>query len=136
MFDNIGRKIKNIAIGVFVVEIISGISIGLSIGIKTEWDNAFWAIVVIISSPFAAWVSSVLLYGFGQLIENSDMLVVNSKKLVDKTTNQTKISQNPVDRFLSKPNNSTDNSTHRWRCTNCGNMVSENLCPYCNQNSN
>ena len=68
LYDNIGTKIKNWAIWVFVIEAITAI-IG---GIVLLIEEAFLAgIASIILGPLAAWVSSWLLYGFGELIDST-----------------------------------------------------------------
>ncbi len=79
MFDNIGGKIKTLAevvtwIGI-IASVISGIAI-MSIG----EEMIFVGLMVMIFGALISWVSSFVLYGFGQLVENSDKLVKMSKK--------------------------------------------------------
>ena len=42
-------------------------------------DNGLVGFLTIVFGPIAAWVSSWLLYGFGQLVENSDIILIDSK---------------------------------------------------------
>ena len=50
-----------------------------------------YGLLVLIAGPIIAWVSSWLLYGFGQLIENTDQLVLNAEKpYSNKKAKQTK----------------------------------------------
>lgn len=88
MFDNIGGKIKRFS------EIMCGLGIGISCvaGVALiiisfiSGENAllflgiFMGILVGVVGSLLSWVSSFVMYGFGQLIENSDILVENSMK--------------------------------------------------------
>ncbi len=77
MFDNIGGKLKTLA------QVLCWIGMGIS---------AFIGVAVLVSEDplnglligglgaLGSWVSSLALYGFGQLIENSDKLVLLSKR--------------------------------------------------------
>ena len=79
MFNNIGTKIKLLA------KVLCGIGIGIFVILGLYWIvsaisnssayEAMTGILLLINGPVLSWVGSVILYGFGQLIENSDMLV-------------------------------------------------------------
>ena len=81
-FNNIGKKIKILAV---VSAIIAGI-LWVSVGIKQcalaqklgEYGANYLesGLFCIIVGPIISWVSCFVLYGFGQLVENSDKLVV------------------------------------------------------------
>lgn len=73
MFDNIGGKIKVLAQVVCWI----GITISVIFGL-ISFENG--GIVVIILGSLFSWIGSFTLYGFGQLIENSDILVELKKK--------------------------------------------------------
>lgn len=134
MFDNIGNKIKSFAKGFFVVEIIVGYISGIAIGVNTEWSAAFWSILIFFLCPFGAWASAIFIYGLGQLIENSDILVANSNQLI-----QDQQKHNKSVNFKTPQNNSSiainppPKPIHTWRCGTCGNTISENPCPFCNK---
>ena len=68
MFDNIGSKIKGFAKVIAWLGIILSFIIGL-LSIATG------GILVIVIGSASSWVGSFVLYGFGQLVENSDKLV-------------------------------------------------------------
>ncbi len=78
-FNNIGGKIKGLAKAAFIVEAIAAVLSGIVMFIEDD-DMFFAAVLVAIVGPIVAWVGSWLLYGFGQLIENSDTLVKNTRK--------------------------------------------------------
>ena len=98
MFNNIGEKIKSIArlftwLGI-------GISIVVAVALFTTEEDLLIALglgVMIIGS-LLSWVSSFLLYGFGQLIQNSDILagritleevIADEKQKTQELANQT-----------------------------------------------
>ena len=72
-YENIGDKIKGLAQMVFVVEAIAAVITGIAL-MATDEDLILYGLLVLIVGPIIAWVSSWLLYGFGQLIENSDII--------------------------------------------------------------
>ena len=72
-YENIGDKIKGLAQMAFVVEAIAAVIAGIALMISDE-DLILYGLLVLIAGPIIAWVSSWLLYGFGQLIENSDII--------------------------------------------------------------
>ena len=81
-FDNIGGKIKALAKGEMWVGIIASIIYGIFLIVESEFiieEKLFSGFMVIVFGPLASWVSSWVLYGFGQLVENSDKLVERFK---------------------------------------------------------
>lgn len=78
MFNNIGGKIKALAYIACLIGIIACIIIGLSIISLSGMDeeSMIVGIIVIIAGSFISWISSFVLYGYGQLIENSDQMVL------------------------------------------------------------
>ena len=75
MFDNIGRKIKTLA------QILAWIGIGASMVIggmfmsKGVSSSAWIGFSIAAIGSIVSWISSLMIYGFGQLIENTDDLV-------------------------------------------------------------
>lgn len=68
-FDNIGGKIKKVAIICFIIGCsVSGIgALAMLFG-----EGEFWAVLLILTlGPIASWLSCFLLYGFGELVESS-----------------------------------------------------------------
>lgn len=70
MYTNIGAKIKGLAIVVCIGGIIAGVIAGLAL-ISFDEDLALIAILLIAVVALISWVSSFVLYGFGELVENS-----------------------------------------------------------------
>lgn len=122
MFDNIGQKIKSVAVTVLCVGIIASFIVGL-ITLFSGEDWAFYGIFIIVIGVILSWVCSLMTYGYGQLIENSDKLVSQNKPVI-KT-------QKSYDKATKSVSVQKNNNAHKWRCEKCGNMISENTCPYC-----
>ena len=82
-YENIGNKIKSLAMTLFFVEAIAEIVTGFALMIADE-DLIFYGFLIIVIGPIVAWVSSWLLYGFGQLIENSDIIAAEYNRKNEK----------------------------------------------------
>ena len=78
MFDDIGKKIKNIAVLFTTFCIIGGLIGGILLLAR---GTLVLGLVLLIAVPVASWVSSFALYGFGQLIENTDLIVKNIEEI-------------------------------------------------------
>ena len=90
MFSNIGGKIKTLAkvlcwIGI-VASVIGGITFDFIYISTTKMDGLNFVIGIVAGLLIAmlgaliSWVGSFVLYGFGQLVDNSDTLVQTSNK--------------------------------------------------------
>lgn len=79
MFNNIGGKIKGLARVFCTISIIIALVVGISIiaigvGMRNGGEGIIaLGIAILIAGSVLAWVGSFLLYGFGQLVENSDI---------------------------------------------------------------
>ena len=91
MFDNIGSKIKGLATIISFIGIGASIVIGLSL--LFNGGGAVSVIIALIGALFS-WLSSFFMYGFGQLIENSDEAV----RILKATNNQ---QPQPTETFTS-----------------------------------
>ena len=123
MYDNIGGKIKVLSIVIFIFESLVAVAAGCSIlaeSFANEYISHISGLFILILGPIVAWISSWLLYGFGQLIENSDKMVVLSKQNL----------------YLKREHvlGSTEkHSDEKWKCEKCGSIVTASLdhCPFC-----
>ena len=76
MFKKIGSKIKGLAVAVFLVEAVTAAISGIAILADARHDDEIMAgLLVLVLGPVVAWVSSWLLYGFGELIAKVSELV-------------------------------------------------------------
>ena len=68
MYDNIGKKIKGLAKWMFIVEAIAAAIAGLAL-MFTDEELIIFGLLALLLGPIVAWVSSWLLYGFGELVD-------------------------------------------------------------------
>ena len=68
MYDNIGSKIKTLALIAAIVESVIAVIAGIAL-VFSESNMAILGIFLIFLVPFVAFASSWLIYGFGELIE-------------------------------------------------------------------
>lgn len=85
MFDNIGERIKGLAIVLNIIGTIAAIIIGLLL-LTNQKPLFVSGFLVIVLGCILVWMSAYLLYGFGQLIQNTDFLVRNINNEKRKTT--------------------------------------------------
>lgn len=78
LYKNIGGKIKGLAIATFFVEAIGSILSGI-VCLLTDEDLLMAALCMIFLGPIVAWVSSWLLYGFGELIDKVCNIEMNTR---------------------------------------------------------
>lgn len=78
MYDNIGGKIKGLAKIIFIVEAIAAAISGLALIVSNE-ETVFAGLLAVILGPVAAWVSSWLLYGFGEIVEKVSEIERNTR---------------------------------------------------------
>ena len=79
MFSNIGGKIKALAVVISVLGIAASVICGGVMAAK----NALYGVLIIVFGSLGSWLSCLTLYGFGQLVENSDKIV----EKLDRTSN-------------------------------------------------
>lgn len=75
MFYNVGGKIKKLAEVCFFISVL----IWCVVGIYTMWltasfEGVFTGLLIMGAGAFLSWVGSSVMYGFGQLIENTDII--------------------------------------------------------------
>lgn len=124
MFDNIGGKIKVLAKVICWIGIACSCLVGIVMWNEAvEWEEPalfFSGLLIAGIGSLASWLSSFVLCGFGQLIENSDELVEQGKARIGKSSeaeNNTNVGAEP--------------NTHMWRCSGCGRMINTEYCAFC-----
>ena len=70
MFDNIGSTIKTLA----KIMLWSGVIGSIVLGFVLLFNGTLWGPLFIVIGGFFSILGASLVYGFGQLIENSDVL--------------------------------------------------------------
>lgn len=140
MYDNIGSKIKIVAQILFVLGVIGSIIFGFVICFGSEDFNAIGFLYILLGG-LISWLSTLLMYGFGELIERVCSIdkkppTDTSPRIVNKQENSATIKMPITDITNEKQNvdnniNKSSTAAHRWRCSNCNKMISEEVCPYC-----
>ncbi len=145
MYDNIGGKIKILAKCIFVIDAIAMFVVGIVL-LSEELIGA--GLLTMFLGPVLAWVSSWLLYGFGELIDKASEIAYNAKsnekntkKIIEilsaksnKTDETQAVSCNGSD--VVNVINTTNQSEDQWKCPSCGktNLCSRDTCWSCGLN--
>ena len=147
MYDNIGGKIKGLAKATFIVEAIASVITGIVLWIETE---EWWCSLILFCGPIVAWVSSWLLYGFGEIIDklcdiehNTGMIMKPSelKKARNRHESETKKLETAKQELKKqKEAIAEDENAVIIECPDCGEELffdrdlSYAECPYCGCN--
>lgn len=90
MFDNIGYKIKSLAKLLCWI----GIAVSLGSGCYIFRTNEWLGILIIVGGTLLSWLGNFILYGFGELVDNSEIAnqeladIINSvHEIEDKLNN-------------------------------------------------
>ncbi|MBR4780936.1 MAG: hypothetical protein IK014_06220 [Lachnospiraceae bacterium] len=134
MFDYPGEKIKTVSKVMFWLETITCVVLAFVLGIKegrygdTDFNAAIF-FSFLIGGPLVAYISTLFLVGFGELVENSSVkaaaVSANSEDTISSTLNNSS-KVHPQSSLAQKNKNS---KIHK--CQNCGMMVNVNPCPKC-----
>lgn len=116
MFGNIGGKIKVLAQVICCV----GIIVSIVAAVKFFEENPVKSALVLILGILLSWIGNFVLYGFGQLVENSDKIVEFCE------CDLSEYARFGIDY-------TQEHSKSKWKCKKCGSMVSEEYdhCPFC-----
>lgn len=159
MFDNIGGKIKVYAKVVFAIGAIVGSIVSIVMFFVMLDEAAFlgflWLILGIPLSILTAFLSTMFIYGFGELIENSERTRRNTEEIYNAVYNiytgkydtgakrasavKTPINHGTIPATShcpsSVPVHMSDDGT--WECEKCGmrNPSSVKYCKGCNSSS-
>ena len=77
MYENIGGKIKMLAVWTAILGIASSVAFGFYILIDEE--EFFGGLLIAVLGSLVSWVSTWLLYGFGELIEKVTEIAYNTR---------------------------------------------------------
>lgn len=96
MFDNIGKKIKILAYVLTWVGIIASVITGIAM--MNSFDSIVKTIglIVLIVGSLLSWASSFIIYGFGQLIENTDIIAGRNKSSDSKNVSSNQQNGGPI----------------------------------------
>ena len=101
MFSNIGGKIKGLVVIIFIIEVIICIIAGC-VMISTGDDGfAFLGLIVMILGTLIAWISSWVLYGYGEIIVKLTEIERNTRGGAAYTAPQTSDDPDRINRLKS-----------------------------------
>ena len=84
MFKNVGEKIKLIAMVFFIIVVALVVYFVID---PPENVDSTYIVIVAVSGILSAWVSSLLIYGFGELIVKTTQIEENTRSNKEKTEN-------------------------------------------------
>lgn len=125
--------IKMVAKIAFCLETI----ILLIIGLLLIFDEAeFITLAGIAIGAVSAYIANLALFGLGELIELMRDIKSNTKHIQNNRTKPvySNVKSDP-DTIEVKDSTANDlkNQSHIWRCSNCGQMISGDSCPFCDK---
>lgn len=123
MYDNIGRKLKDLAQIFTALGIIASIIFGIFMFVGSQ---IFLGLLVIALGSLLSWISSLFLYGFGELIEKNCEIARNTDIIVKSLE-----SKNAIEQVQVAENQQDTTSTHKWLCNNCKKLRTKSPCEYC-----
>lgn len=123
MFENIGCKIKEFAKFLFIIALIAWIVCTIAMFVLYDSAGDYFLILGICSlilGPISAVLSSYLIYGFGELVENSAK--EGSKEDGDYSTDKDE-------------NNAPVQQVQSYQCPKCKEIIPYGIpsCPVCQQ---
>ena len=134
MFENVGGKLKVLAIVVVVLGIISSIVSGIIL-MFSEIDGAFgFGLLIIGGGILGSWITALPIYGIGQAAENSDYLVrhtIGTPRSAVTTVSPKPEKRTTLTSGLTTASTQTSASSVVKRCPHCGERVQKKLCEYC-----
>ncbi len=74
MFDNIGGKIKDQARSSCYLGIVISMLLGAMLLLSGQGILMILGLLIAVAGSLVSWQSSFVLYGFGEMVENSDIL--------------------------------------------------------------
>lgn len=146
MFDNIGRKIKILAVVVCEVGMIASLIAAIGLWVqhdqynsltRTRNDTIWDGICVLVGGWFVSWTGCFCLYGFGQLIEDTaairEALKPTSKPEMRPMMNAPEHEARTKSVLQYAPIVGKKTENPRWTCQKCKciNTSSNDICSCC-----
>lgn len=83
MFEKVGKKIKAVVVLVFGLETLASLIFGFIIMSEGEKYSVLIGLSIVIGGPIVAWISSWLLYGYGEIIDKLTDIERNTRNGVN-----------------------------------------------------
>ncbi len=83
MYNNSGEKIKDLVSLIVIVQMIAWVAIGLILMYLMQ-NSMLIGFIIMIIGCFSAWVSSLFLYAFGELVDKA--ICIEKHLITDKNS--------------------------------------------------
>jgi len=93
MFDNVGGKLKTIAKVEMIIGIVASVILGFTF---LTGGRVFGGLLIVIIGVFSSWFGSLVIYGIGQAVENSETILYSVRNQNNSEMNKSKMSTAPV----------------------------------------
>ena len=113
-YANIGKKIKTLAIILFIFGTVMGIFLAVHLVSNYE-DLIFFGLLVLVIAPIGAFVSSWILYGFGEIVDNS--------QIITKRLDSENVPVIPVEKCYLCPSCDEEIEEGCLECPKCGQEI-------------
>ncbi len=135
MFEDIGRSIESLARILRFLGIIGSVIASISMFITASEMRyggevyTILGIVILIGGSIVTWISTFLLYAFGELVDK----VCDIQKDVKDIKKTATLTLATIEEYTieEKPTEQNDNSSHEWVCPKCGSVISSFTCEAC-----
>jgi len=111
MYNNLSQKLKTLAICVLIVEVVAGLILGIWLCSINE-EYVLGSIFFMILNFLAAWIFSCVLYALGLILEKTESVENDTKRLqrsVKKRTSDVKTAPNHVEDISNNRVDTADN---------------------------
>jgi len=125
MYKNIGKKIKTLAKVLAWIGIMLSVLFGLALILLDEGETqtTVAGVFYILLGPVISWLGSLMMYGFGQLVDNSDRI---ANQIAPKAPAR-KTAKRQAETVEADP----EMELHERYCSYCGSILKEDDCPFC-----
>lgn len=139
MFENLDNKLKSFAKIYFTIQCIATIISVIAtfvVAIELWWAAILGGLVYMLMTVFTTWV----IYAIGQILENQNDILSNQRSIMRQTQDTADVAdliktKNKKEReAITQTDNPTQKQvSHKWRCKNCGRMISASPCEWCGE---
>ena len=128
LFADAGSAIQRYAKGLFVVEVIASVITGIIVWTEVGDVEGFWAFCgITVGGIIVAYIFSLFLCAFGQLVENSEIIaqeassVEEKKEIISSSAVNEEEKKYDLFRNISSNYNTTKKPSGPdfWTCENC-----------------
>ena len=139
MFNNVGRKLKDIASAITFIGIAFSVILGI---LMIKPLGILFALLIIAVGSFISWISSIGIYAFGELVDNSTIIASHYKSADDSRAYNTATSAPTADTSktaVPKVGITLSSSTRQGTiktCPHCGEVVRSGVCGMCGNKNN